>query len=77
MASPVLTSAHPLLIIGAGITGLTIAQGCRSSGIPFKIYEQHSATPERSQGWGLSIHWSLKALEQTIGEELAGRLDEV
>ena len=67
----------PVLIIGAGVAGLTIAQGCREAGIPFQIFEQHDASSERSQGWGLTLHWSLNSLERTIGPRLAALLPQV
>jgi hypothetical protein len=59
--------SKPVLIIGAGVVGLTLAQGCREAGIPFQIFEQHDESSARSQRWGLSLHWSLKSLERTIG----------
>jgi 2-polyprenyl-6-methoxyphenol hydroxylase-like FAD-dependent oxidoreductase len=65
---------RPVLIIGAGVVGLTLAQGCREAGIPFQIFEQQEASTERSQGWGLTLHWSLNSLERTIGPELSARL---
>jgi 2-polyprenyl-6-methoxyphenol hydroxylase-like FAD-dependent oxidoreductase len=67
----------PVLIIGAGVVGLTLAQGCREAGIPFQIFEQNEEKSKRNEGWGLSLHWSLKSLERTIGHELAARLPEV
>jgi protoporphyrinogen oxidase len=70
-----LKNSSPLLIIGAGIVGLTLAQGCREAKIPFEIYEQDAT--ERSQGWGLSLHWCLDDLERVIGPELSARIAEV
>jgi 2-polyprenyl-6-methoxyphenol hydroxylase-like FAD-dependent oxidoreductase len=67
-------TSRPVLIIGAGVVGLTLAQGCREAGIPFRIFEQQEASTERSQGWGLTLHWSLNSLERTIGSELSARL---
>jgi 2-polyprenyl-6-methoxyphenol hydroxylase-like FAD-dependent oxidoreductase len=67
----------PILIIGAGVVGLTLAQGLRAAGIPFQIFEQLEESSERSQGWGLTLHWSLNALERTIGPQLSARLSEV
>src|SRR3954471_23745377 len=66
-----------VLIVGAGVVGLTLAQGLREAGIPFQIFEQHDEASERSQGWGLTLHWSLNSLERTIGPQLAARLSEV
>ncbi|KAM3074017.1 hypothetical protein ACMFMG_008633 [Clarireedia jacksonii] len=59
-----------VLIIGGGIVGLTIAQGCRENGIPFEIFER-DVPGERTQGWALTLHWTLRSLERTIGRELS------
>jgi 2-polyprenyl-6-methoxyphenol hydroxylase-like FAD-dependent oxidoreductase len=67
-------TSKPVFIIGAGVVGLTLAQGCREVGIPFQIYEQQEASTERNQGWVLTLHWSLNSLERTIGPELSARL---
>jgi 2-polyprenyl-6-methoxyphenol hydroxylase-like FAD-dependent oxidoreductase len=73
----VFTATRPILIIGAGVVGLTIAQGCRQAGIPFRIFEKHNPTSQRSQGWSLSLHWALRSLGRTIGPELTALLPEV
>ncbi|KAF2114216.1 hypothetical protein BDV96DRAFT_577768 [Lophiotrema nucula] len=39
----------PVLIIGAGIAGLTLAQGLRLRSIPFRVFERHPQS-HRSQG---------------------------
>ncbi len=50
MASP---KPH-VLIIGAGLGGLTLAQALRKQGISFEVFE---AAPEgRAQGWAIGIH---------------------
>jgi hypothetical protein len=74
---PSFNATKPILIIGAGIAGLTLAQGCRNAGLPFQIFERYEESSERSQGWGLSIHWGLRSLERTIGPELSACLPEV
>lgn len=75
--TPAFNSSRAILIIGAGIVGLTLAQGCREAGIPFQIFESHDASSEKSQGWGLTLHWSLNSLARTIGPEPTALLAEV
>jgi 2-polyprenyl-6-methoxyphenol hydroxylase-like FAD-dependent oxidoreductase len=65
-----------VLIIGAGIVGLTIAQGLRENGIPFAIFERDEKGA-RAQGWALTLHWCLRSLERTIGPKLTALLPTV
>ncbi|KAI1385133.1 FAD/NAD(P)-binding domain-containing protein [Hypoxylon trugodes] len=62
-----------VLIIGAGIVGLTIAQGCRENNIPYTVFEK-DVEGTRTQGWALTLHWCLDALNRTIGTEKATRI---
>ncbi|RDW76089.1 FAD protein [Coleophoma crateriformis] len=62
-----------VLIAGAGIVGLTIAQGCLNNGIPFEIFERDQKG-SRAQGWALTLHWCLRSLERTIGPKLSALL---
>lgn len=72
------SDAEPLkvLIIGGGIVGLTVAQGCRENGIPFEIFER-DIKGSRAQSWALTLHWCLRSLERTIGERLTALLPTV
>ncbi|RFU26571.1 hypothetical protein B7463_g9768, partial [Scytalidium lignicola] len=65
--------SNPLhvLIAGAGVVGLTLAQGCKQRGIPFTIFERTSDHNARQQGWALTLHWCLRSLRRTIGPELS------
>jgi 2-polyprenyl-6-methoxyphenol hydroxylase-like FAD-dependent oxidoreductase len=69
-------SAHPILIIGAGISGLILAQYLRRHNVPFKIFERDLAIDARSGGWGLTLHWSLPALRELLPEHLVERFPE-
>lgn len=67
-----------MLIMGAGITGLTLAQALKKASppIPFRIFERDPTADFRGAGWGLTIHWALKEFLSLIPKELADRLPE-
>ncbi|KAJ5558639.1 hypothetical protein N7535_008856 [Penicillium sp. DV-2018c] len=69
-------SDHPILIIGAGISGLILAQYLRQLNVPFMIFERDLAIDARSGGWGLTLHWSLPALRQLLPKHLVERFPE-
>ncbi|EEA19340.1 hypothetical protein TMatcc_009474 [Talaromyces marneffei ATCC 18224] len=66
----------PILIVGAGISGLSLAQYLRKSGIPFRIFDRDASIVSRTGGWGLTFHWGLPALKELLPEELYERLGE-
>ncbi|KAF2972369.1 hypothetical protein GQX73_g1144 [Xylaria multiplex] len=70
-------SPSPIIIIGAGIVGLTLAQGLKQEGIPFQLYERDETLDHRSPGWGITIHWALKALESCLPKDMFARIDNV
>lgn len=76
-----------VLIIGAGLTGLLLAQGLRklnatleSQGQParytFSIYERDESAFYRGGGFSLTIHWALQQLYDILPEELSARIFE-
>ncbi|KAL2127911.1 hypothetical protein VTI74DRAFT_9999 [Chaetomium olivicolor] len=67
----------PILIVGAGISGLLLAQHLRKTGAhPFRIFERDDGLATRGLGWGLTLHWSLPALRSLLPEDLVARLPE-
>ena len=60
----------PVLIIGAGISGLLLAQQLRQLNVPFEVFERDSSFTARGAGWGLTLHWSLPALRELLPEHL-------
>ncbi|OLN96780.1 putative FAD-dependent monooxygenase [Colletotrichum chlorophyti] len=66
----------PVIIIGAGVSGLLLAQHLRSNNIPFRIFERDTDLTTRGVGWGLTLHWSLPALRFLLPEDLVARLPE-
>ncbi len=45
-----------VLIVGAGIGGLSLAQNLRKQGISFEIFERDSGAESRFQGWAIAMH---------------------
>lgn len=53
--SPAPQQPH-ILIIGAGITGLTLGQALKKHGIPFTLFERDPTVLYRSRGWGRKLY---------------------
>ncbi|KAK1761502.1 hypothetical protein QBC47DRAFT_335950 [Echria macrotheca] len=66
-----------IIIIGAGVAGLLLAQHLQKSNIPFRIFERDADLTTRGVGWGLTLHWSLPALRDLLPDDLFRRLPEV
>ncbi|KAH7122024.1 hypothetical protein B0J13DRAFT_566847 [Dactylonectria estremocensis] len=70
------SAEQPVLIIGAGISGLLLAQRLHQDGVPFRLFERDADLKTRGAGWGLTLHWSLPALRSLLPDHLAQRLPE-
>lgn len=76
-----MTAAHtmsdlPVLIVGAGISGLVLAQHLQQLGVRFEIFDRDSAVDARSGGWGLTLHWALPVLRDLLPDRLVKRFPE-
>lgn len=45
-----------VLIVGAGLGGLGLAQSLRKQGISFEIFERDENENSRFQGWAIGLH---------------------
>jgi 2-polyprenyl-6-methoxyphenol hydroxylase-like FAD-dependent oxidoreductase len=45
-----------VLIVGAGLGGLSLAQNLRKQGISFEIFERDPEKNSRSQGWAIALY---------------------
>jgi 2-polyprenyl-6-methoxyphenol hydroxylase-like FAD-dependent oxidoreductase len=72
--SPI-SSDLPVLIIGAGVVGLTLAQSLKKDGIPFQIFERDTHVDSRAHGWGITVHWALDALKACLPPHVISRLE--
>ncbi|RGP79897.1 hypothetical protein FLONG3_1968 [Fusarium longipes] len=73
MANP---QDQPVLIIGAGISGLLLAQSLSQRNIPVRVFERDTDLETRGVGWGLTLNWSLPALQSNLPDHLFSRLTE-
>ncbi|KAI1449710.1 FAD/NAD(P)-binding domain-containing protein [Annulohypoxylon stygium] len=65
----------PILIIGAGITGLAIANGLHQKGIPYIVFDKDaSLSPRNGRDWGIACHWGAPLLASLLGDEKWSRV---
>ena len=65
-----LGSQKPILIAGAGLSSLLLAQSCLRASIPFLIFERDSSFSFRAQGYRLRLSSEgLDAIESVLGPE--------
>lgn len=67
----------PIIIVGAGIVGLTLAQSLKQANIPFEIYERDPHFDSNAGGWGITVHWALSALESCLPPSLFQKLQTI
>ena len=68
---------EPVLIVGAGIIGLTLGQALKQKNIPFEIYERDATPDARGQGWAITLHWALEYMHQMLPAETLARIQNV
>ena len=60
----------PVIIVGAGVSGLALAQGLCKHGIPFRLFERDASLTARAQGYRFRISdEGIRALEQNLPSE--------
>lgn len=45
-----------VVIVGAGLSGLTLAQVLRKNGVSYEIFERDKSAEARAQGWAIALH---------------------
>ncbi|KAK3201165.1 hypothetical protein GRF29_213g1344068 [Pseudopithomyces chartarum] len=64
------TKTPHVLILGAGLGGLTLAQSLRKKGITFRVFERDSDPHARPQGWAIALHSILDEFHASMPEDL-------
>jgi hypothetical protein len=68
----------PILIIGAGISGLALAQGLKKAGIPFHVFENDPTPAFRPQGYRFRVDGGgAAALREVLTDDLFERFEKV
>ena len=61
------TTKRPhVLIVGAGLGGMCLAQALRKQGITSELFERDAAIHSRFQGWAIALHLYEPALKRGI-----------
>ncbi len=50
-----LDESNKVIIIGAGLGGLALAQALHAHDVPFEIFERDAAPGSRKQGWAVAL----------------------
>lgn len=60
-----------VLIVGAGLSGLTLAQILRKNGVSYEIFERDKSAEARAQGWAIALHGPVLAdLQQHMPDDI-------
>ncbi|RYP16127.1 hypothetical protein DL765_005328 [Monosporascus sp. GIB2] len=59
-----------VLIVGAGVGGLSLAQSLRKQNLSFEIFERDADADARPQGWALAIHSIVDKLASTFPPDM-------
>jgi 2-polyprenyl-6-methoxyphenol hydroxylase-like FAD-dependent oxidoreductase len=65
----------PVIIVGAGLGGLALAQGLKKRGIPYLVFERDAGSDIRSQGLIISVNQlGILALRHLMGKDEADQM---
>ncbi|OTB07717.1 hypothetical protein M426DRAFT_52971, partial [Hypoxylon sp. CI-4A] len=60
-----------------GCSGLALASGLHSKGIPYKVFERDlSLSPRNGRDWGMACHWASPLLASMLGDAKWSRISE-
>ncbi|CBF71386.1 hypothetical protein AN6750.2 [Aspergillus nidulans FGSC A4] len=66
-----------VLIVGAGSTGLALAQGLKKAGIPCIIVEKNPSIDAQNRDWNMGLHWGAESLQTLMPEAMWSRIQSI
>ncbi|KAI0010893.1 putative monooxygenase [Xylariaceae sp. FL0662B] len=67
------SSSPHVLIAGAGLGGLLLAQTLRKNNISYEVFERDRSDNVRIQGWAIGLHTMLDELDASIPDDMPSR----
>ncbi|KAL4742678.1 hypothetical protein BDV11DRAFT_167073 [Aspergillus similis] len=66
-----------VLIVGAGSTGLALAQGLKKAGIPSIIVEKNPSIDAQPRDWNMGLHWGAESLRSLMPDAMWSRIQSI
>ncbi|KAH9897537.1 hypothetical protein F4778DRAFT_783115 [Xylariomycetidae sp. FL2044] len=66
-----------IIIVGAGVVGLSLAQALRQEAIDFQIFDSGQVRDLYTPGWGINLHWALPALQTCLPADMFREIDAI
>ncbi|KAL2847334.1 hypothetical protein BJX68DRAFT_112979 [Aspergillus pseudodeflectus] len=70
-------TTEPVLVVGAGSTGLALAQGLKKAGIPCIVVEKNDSLDAQPRDWNMGLHWGTESLRTLMREDMWLRIQSV
>lgn len=71
-------TTDPVIIIGGGLVGLSLANALMKWGIHCTVYERDKKPDDKERGgWAITIHWALEALRKCLLPETFDSLSKI
>ncbi|KAM7194545.1 hypothetical protein V8F20_007901 [Naviculisporaceae sp. PSN 640] len=59
-----------IAIIGAGVTGLLLAQGFKKIGFDVTVYEKQEGVESKFREWTMALHWALPIFQTILPDDI-------
>ncbi|KAL4950094.1 hypothetical protein BDW69DRAFT_172860 [Aspergillus filifer] len=66
-----------VLVVGAGSTGLALAQGLKKAGIPCIVVEKYDTLDALPRDWNMGLHWGTESLRSLMPESMWERIQTI